>query len=123
LLSEGSNSFINGKALKEVFMITALVQFRLPQPVTREKAQQLFVGTAPKYREATGLIRKYYLLSEDGGTAGGVYLWKSKKDAAGLYTKEWEKVIRERYGALPTVTYFESPVVVDNLTNEIISDS
>ncbi len=104
-------------------MITALVQFRLPQPVTREKAQQLFVGTAPKYREASGLIRKYYLLSEDGGTAGGVYLWKSKKDAAGLHTKEWENVIRERYGALPTVTYFESPVVVDNLTNEIISDS
>jgi hypothetical protein len=64
-------------------MITALVQFRLPQPVTREKAQQLFVGSAPKYREASGLIRKYYLLSEDGGTAGGVYLWKSKKDAAG----------------------------------------
>ena len=55
--------------------------------------------------------------------AGGVYLWKSKKDAAGLYTKEWENVIRERYGAQPTVTYFESPVVVDNLTSEIISDS
>ena len=71
-------------------MITALVQFRLPQPVTREKAQQLFVGSAPKYRETSGLIRKYYLLSEDGGTAGGVYLWKSKKDAAGLYTTEWE---------------------------------
>src|SRR5437868_15533343 len=95
------------KALREEFMITALVQFRLPQPVTREKAQQLFVGSAPKYREASGLIRKYYLLSEDGGTAGGVYLWKSKKDAAGLYTKEWENVIRERYGATPTVTYFE----------------
>ena len=104
-------------------MITALVQFKLPQPVTREKAQEIFISTAPKYRETPGLIRKYYLLSEDGGTAGGVYLWKSKKDAAGLYTKEWESVIRERYGAQPTVTYFESPVVVDNLTNEIISDS
>ena len=104
-------------------MITALVQFKLPQPVTREKAQQLFVGTAPKYRETSGLIRKYYLLSEDGGTAGGVYLWKSKKDAEGLYTPEWVNSIRERYGALPSVTYFESPVVVDNLTNEVVSDS
>ena len=104
-------------------MITALVQFRLPQPVTREKAQQLFAGSAAKYREAAGLIRKYYLLSDDGGTAGGVYLWKSKKDAVGFYTKEWENVICERYGALPTVAYFESPVVVDNLTNEIISAS
>jgi len=104
-------------------MITALVQFKLPQPVTREKAQEIFVSTAPKYRETPGLIRKYYLLSEDGGTAGGVYLWKSKKDAEALYTNEWGSYIREKYGASPSVTYFESPVVVDNVTNEIVSDS
>jgi len=110
--------------LKEgVTMITALVQFKLPQPVTREKAQEIFVSTAPKYRETPGLIRKYYLLSEDGGTAGGVYLWKSKKDAEALYTNEWGSYIREKYGASPKVTYFESPVVVDNVTNEIVSDS
>jgi hypothetical protein len=106
-----------------VAMITAVVQFKLPQPVTREKAQEIFVSTAPKYRQTPGLIRKYFLLSEDGGTAGGIYLWKSKKDAAGLYTKEWGNYIREKYGASPSVTYFESPVVVDNVTNEIVSDS
>ena len=104
-------------------MITALAQFKLPQPITREKAQVLFAGTAPKYREISGLIRKYYLLSEDGGTVAGVYLWKSKKDAAGLYTREWENFAHEKYGALPTVTYFETPVVVDNLSKEIVSDS
>ena len=104
-------------------MITALVQFKLPQPLAREKAQALFAGAAPKYRETAGLVRKYFLLSEDGGTVGGVYLWKSKKDAAGLYTKEWENFAREKYGARPTVTYFECPVVVDNLANEIVSDS
>ena len=104
-------------------MITALVQFKLPQPVTREKAQEIFLGTAPKYREPPGLIRKYYLLSEDGGTAGGVYLWKSRKDAEGLYTKAWGNYIGEKYGAPPSVTYFETPVIVDNVTNEIVSDS
>ena len=102
-------------------MITALVQFKLPKPVTREKAQTLFEGSAPKYRDIPGLIRKYYLLSEDGGTAGGVYLWKSRKDAEGLYTKEWENFIRDRYGAVPSITYFESPVVVDNLANKIVT--
>ena len=104
-------------------MITALVQFKLPQPVTRKKAQEIFVSTAPKYRETPGLIRKYYLLSENGRTAGGVYLWKSKKDAEALYTNEWGSYIREKYGASPKVTYFESPVVVDNVANEIVSDS
>lgn len=104
-------------------MITALVQFKLPQPVTREKAREIFLSAAPRYRETPGLLRKYYVLSEDGGTAGGVYLWKSRKDAEGLYTKEWENYVREKYGSPPSVTYFESPVVVDNVTREIVSDS
>lgn len=104
-------------------MITALVQFKLPEPVTREKAKEIFLGTAPKYRTTPGLIRKYYLLSQDGGTAGGVYLWNSLKDAEGLYTQEWENFIFEKYGVRPSVTYFDSPVIVDNVVNEIVSDS
>jgi len=104
-------------------MITALVQFRLPQPLSRAKAQEIFLSTASKYRDTPGLLRKYYVLSQDGETAGGVYLWKSRKDAEGLYTKDWENYVRERYGAPPSVTYFECPVVVDNVTNEIVSDS
>lgn len=103
-------------------MITALIQFKLPQPVTREKARGIFSSTAPKYREIRGLIRKYYILSQDGETAGGIYLWNSIEDAQKLYTKEWEAFIFDKYGALPTVAYFDTPVVVDNLQAEIISD-
>lgn len=101
-------------------MITALVQFKLPEPLTRDKAKEVFSSTAPKYREVHGLIRKYYLLSEDGGTAGGVYLWKSRKDAEQLYNDDWREFIMEKYGSEPSVTYFESPVVVDNLVGEIL---
>lgn len=104
-------------------MITALVQFRLPQPLTRDKAREVFSATAPKYREIHGLIRKYYLLSQDGGTAGGIYLWESQQDAERLYTDEWKNFIRDKYGAEPSVTYFESPVVVDNAAGGIITDS
>jgi hypothetical protein len=103
-------------------MITALIQFKLPQPVTRQKAQEIFLSTAPKYREVHGLIRKYYLLSEDGSTAGGVYLWKSRKDAEQLYTDDWKKFIVEKYGAEPSVQYFDTPVIVDNLVGEILKD-
>ncbi len=104
-------------------MITALVQFKLPQPLTREKAREIFSSTAPKYREIQGLIRKYYLLSKDGETAGGVYLWNSQEDAEQLYTDEWKKFIKDKYGAEPSVTYFESPVVVDNAAGEIVTDA
>lgn len=108
---------------KGIVMITALVQFKLPQALAREKAREIFAGTAPKYREMQGLIRKYYLLSQDGATAGGVYLWNSQADAERVYTDEWKTFIRDRYGAEPSVTYFESPVVVDNAVGEIVTDA
>lgn len=104
-------------------MITALVQFKLPQAITREKAREAFSGTAPKYREVRGLIRKCYVLSQDGTTAGGVYLWESQEDAERLYTDAWRKFIQEKYGAEPTVVFFESPVVVDNVAGAITTDA
>ncbi len=103
-------------------MITSIVQFKLQQPISREKACEIFSDTAPKYRDVQGLIRKYYILSQDGGTAGGVYLWNSQEDAERLYTDEWKKFIFDKYGALPSVTYFESPVVVDNAIGEIVTE-
>ena len=104
-------------------MITALVQFKLPQPLSRDKARDAFSGTAPSYRKIQGLIRKYYVLSEDGTTAGGVYLWHSRKEAERLYTDEWKQFIFDNYGALPSVTFFETPVIVDNAAGEIVTDS
>lgn len=103
-------------------MITVIVQIKLPEPVTPDTARELFMGTAPRYQRVQGLVRKQYLLSEDGRTAGGVYLWKSKEDAERLYTEDWKKFIVEKYGAGPDITYFHSPVVVDNLSGEIIRD-
>jgi len=103
-------------------MITAFVQFTLPQPISREKAREAFLGSAQKYREIKGLIRKSYILSEDGSTAGGMYLWSSKEDAKRLYTEEWRQFIFDKYGVFPSVTYFESPVVVDNVVGEILAD-
>ncbi len=101
-------------------MITAIATFQLPSPITLDEARKIFLNTAPKYLGVTGLIRKYYMLSEDGSTVGGVYLWDSREDADAMYTESWRSFVREKYGTDPTVTYLESPVVVDNLSQEII---
>ena len=103
-------------------MITAITNFRLPQPITREEARRIFLSTAPKYRGVQGLVRKVYMISEDGATVGGAYLWKSRADAEAIYTDAWRAFVREKYRTEPTVTYFESPVVVDNVTERIDSD-
>jgi hypothetical protein len=103
-------------------MITAIATFQLPKPITLNQARETFLSTAPKYQGVAGLIRKYYLLSQDGTTVGGVYLWKSRAQAEALYTESWRTFVREKYGTDPTVTYMDSPVVVDNLSNEIIAE-
>src|ERR1043165_4327993 len=104
-------------------MITVLVQFQLPGPVTREKAREIFLTTAPKYRDYPGLIRKNYLLSQDGKAAGGAYLWQSREAADRLYTDEWKKFIVDKYGGQPVLTYFETPVVVDNVAGATVTDA
>ena len=103
-------------------MIITLTTFKLPKPITREEARSIFLSTAPKYRGVPGLIRKHYVLSQDGGTAGGVYLWNSRSDAEALYTESWRAFVRGKYGTDPSVTYFESPVLVDNLAQQILAD-
>ena len=103
-------------------MITVITTFKLPKPITRQEAQSNFLSTAPKYQGVAGLVRKCYVLSQDGSTAGGIYLWGSRAEAEAMYTESWRGFVREKYGADPSVTYFDSPVVVDNLTHEILSD-
>ena len=46
-------------------MITALVQFALPAPISLEDATRRFESSAPKYQNLAGLIRKYYIRSDD----------------------------------------------------------
>jgi hypothetical protein len=103
-------------------MITAITTFRLPKPITRDEARKIFLSTAPKYQGVPGLIRKVYILSQEGDTAGGIYLWNSRAEAEAMYTESWKAFVRQKYGTDPSVTYFDSPVVVDNPANEILSD-
>lgn len=103
-------------------MITTMTQFKMPKPVTKAEAEAIFKGTAPKYLGVPGLVRKCYVLSEDGCTLGGVYLWETRAHAEAMYTESWREFVRKKYDTEPVVTYFETPVVVDNVTNEIYSD-
>jgi hypothetical protein len=103
-------------------MITVIVEFKLPEPMSVAQARETFLTTAPKYKDMPGLIRKYYFLSEDGSKAGGIYLWHSREDANRVYTEEWKAFIRGKYRTDPGLTYLECPVVVDNVLHEVIAD-
>jgi hypothetical protein len=104
-------------------MIIAITKFQLKKPVTREEARSIFLSTAPTYQGVAGLFRKSYVLSEDGNSVGGIYLWNSRAEADAMFTDSWRAYVREKYNSDPSVTYFDSPVVVDNVTHEILSDA
>jgi hypothetical protein len=75
---------------------------------------KVFQGTAPKYQNMAGLLRKNYWMSEDGLRVGGIYLWTSRAHADRVYTPEWKKFVESKYGAPPVIEYLYSPVMVDN---------
>jgi hypothetical protein len=100
-------------------MITAIVQFSLPKPISLEEAARAFESTAPKYQGVPGLVRKYYLRSEDGGSAGGVYLWETRAAAEAIYNSEWKARVKLLYGSEPEISWFDTPVVVDNQAGAI----
>jgi hypothetical protein len=94
--------------------VTAIVRFPFPKGKDRAEVAKAFQASTPRYQAAPGLIRKYYLLAEDGATAGGAYLWESKAKAEAFYDAAWRASIKERFGSMPDITYFETPVIVDN---------
>ena len=102
-------------------MITAVVQFKLPEGTSREEVFKAFKASSPNYQGMPGLIRKYYLYGEEG-VAGGAYPWESRKAADAVYTADWRKMVTERYGSEPVIAYFDTPVIVDNVSGDITSD-
>lgn len=103
-------------------MIIVTTAFKLQKPITRDEARTIFLGTAPTYRGVPGLLRKHYVLSEDGQTAGGVYLWNSRAEAEAMYTDAWRAFVKDKYATDAVVTYFDSPVLVDNVAQQILAD-
>lgn len=94
-----------------------VVQFPLAKR-TQDQAVASGTSTAPTYRGLAekGLIRKDYL-NGDAGT-GGVYLWESRAAAEAWFTADRVAMLTEKFGAAPTLTWYDTHVTVDNLKGE-----
>lgn len=103
-------------------MITTITRFQLPPGLSTEAVKNAYREVAPKFKQPSGLLRKYFLVSEDGKTGGGVYLWNSMEQARTFSEGVLRPMIREKFKLEPSIEYFDAPVVVDNLTSEIVAD-
>ena len=103
-------------------MITVIVYFKLPDGMTREEIISKFEQTTQKWRDNRDLISKNYLIDLDSGIAGGVFLWNQKMHAEIWLGAEFKKMIKENYGGEPTIQFFETPIVVDNIAGNITKE-
>ena len=103
-------------------MITVIAYFKLPNGVSREEIIHEFDQTVQKWRDNQDLIRKNYLIDFDKGIAGGVYLWRKKIHAEIWLGAEFRKKVKDNYGEIPTVQFFETPIVVDNIAGDITKE-
>jgi len=101
-------------------MITSITRFQLPSGISTEAVKAGFMEVAPNFKHPPGLLRKYFIISEDGKTGGGVYLWNSMEEARTFSEGVLRKMIRDKFQVEPSIEYYEAPVVVDNITSEII---
>ena len=99
-------------------MITALTKFPLPPGTDLREFRQVLIQVAPSFQEPSGLDFKAFLIAEDGASAGGVYLWQSKEQAL-AFEPRIRGMIKDALGVEAEITYFETPVVVDNVARKI----
>ena len=102
-------------------MTTAIIQFPLPPAASIDAVKRGFLDVAPFFQGPPGLLRKYFLLSDDGATGGGVYLWNSRQMAHDFSEGTMRPMIKEKFHVEPSITYFETPVIVDNVSSQILS--
>lgn len=103
-------------------MITVIVNFPAPEGATVESMRDAFASTTPRYEKLPGLIRKYYLFDADASVGGGVYLWQDRAQAEAFYNAEWRERLAQKYGVSPKITFFESPVIIDNDLDKVTID-
>ena len=85
-------------------MIIAVVQIKMPSYLKQKEAVELFKASASRYLGVPGLIRKHYLINDEGET-GGVFLWQSREKAEAAFADpSWRKLIEDRYSAEPRIT-------------------
>jgi len=101
-------------------MIVELVTFRAPAGADWNAILEGAKATLPHWQANPKLVRKHYLLSEDGQTCAGLYIWPTRADAEHAHNAAWQEAVEARTGARPTFRYFDLQMLLDNEAGTVI---
>lgn len=99
-------------------MITAICKYSLRDDLTPAEAMKEMKETIHVYKGRPGLIRKYICVNMEEKYGCGIYLWEDRASAE-AYFADAVPVMREQLGCEPEVTYFFTPLVLDNVTGDV----
>jgi hypothetical protein len=106
------------KAVIDHHLTTVITRFAVPAEVNASDMRGDFAQAAPAFRNVPHLLRKQFLLSPDGRTAGGIYLWENEEAARTFMQQRIAPMIRDKFRVEPTIEFYDSPVIVENVELE-----
>jgi hypothetical protein len=95
-------------------VIVELVTFRATPGADWEAILTEARATIPRWRANAQLVRKHYLLSDDGAECAGLYIWPTRAEAEAAHDAAWRAAVAQRTGAPPMVRYFDLQMLLDN---------
>jgi hypothetical protein len=90
--------------------VSTLVTLPTPAGIGKAQLVQEFQAAIPTYRAVPGLLRKYFIITEDG-RFGGIYLWKDQAAAEQWFNAAWKERVRATYGTDATLEWFDTAIL------------
>jgi heme-degrading monooxygenase HmoA len=103
----------NAPAIPGVSQVATLVTVATPAQVSPERLVAEFTAAAGAYQKVLGLLRKYFIITDDG-KFGGVYLWDNQNNAQNWFNPVWHERVRKTYGSEAMIEWFDAPIAISS---------
>jgi heme-degrading monooxygenase HmoA len=90
--------------------VSTIVTIAVPAGVGKARLVQEFQAAIPTYRAVPGLLRKHFIITDDG-RFGGIYLWKDRAAADQWFNAAWKERVRTTYGSEATLEWFDTVIL------------
>ena len=102
-------------------MITVIVKYKPAKTYAREEiATMLKAGAEHMFKGMPHLLSKQFCFDVNTNEGLSVYLWDSRASAEAFFTPEFLEGFEQSMGAVPSVEYCDTVVVVDNRAGEVL---
>lgn len=90
--------------------VSTIVTVTTPSGVSKARLVQEFQAAIPTYQAVPGLLRKHFIITDDG-KFGGIYHWKDRVSADQWFTAAWKDGVRKTYGSEATLEWFDTAIL------------